>query len=50
MTRLKKWCEDINQAQQDVRFYFIYVDEESYKKYRPKTFADVVKSFRKYKD
>jgi type III restriction enzyme len=50
MARLKQWCEDINKAQQDVRYDFVYVDEESYKKYRPKSFSDVVKSFREYKE
>jgi type III restriction enzyme len=48
MARLKQWCEDTNRDQQGVRYGFVYVDEESYKKYRPKTFADVVKSFREY--
>jgi type III restriction enzyme len=50
MARLKQWCEDINKAQNDVHYDFVYVDEESYRKYKPKTFADVVKTFREYKD
>ena len=49
MARLKQWCEDINQAQSDVRFDYVYVDEESYKKYRPKSFADVIQAFGEYK-
>ena len=50
MARLKQWCEDINRAQSDVRYDFVYVDEEGFKKYRPATFADVVRGFREYKD
>jgi type III restriction enzyme len=48
MGRLKQWCEDVNAAQGDVRYGFVYVDQESYEKYRPKSFADVVKAFREY--
>lgn len=50
MARLKQWCEDINRAQSEVRFDFVFVDEEGFKKYRPKSFADLVQSFRGYKD
>ncbi len=49
MARLKQWCEDINQTQRDVFFDFVYVDEESFEKYHPKSFGDLVKSFRGYK-
>ena len=50
MARLKQWCEDINQAQDDVRFDFVFVDEEGFQKYHPSNFADVVNCFREYKD
>jgi type III restriction enzyme len=50
VARLKQWCEDINAAQSDVRFDFVYVDEEGFDRYRPATFADVVNGFREYKD
>ncbi len=50
MRRLKQWCDDINALHTDTRFDFIYVDEESFKKYNPKTFKSVVESFREYKD
>lgn len=50
MARLKQWCEDINKAQAEVRYDFVFVDEEGFEKYRPKTFASLVKSFREYKD
>ena len=50
MERLKQWCDDINNAQSNIRYDFVYVDEESFKKYNPKTFKSLVDSFREYKD
>ncbi len=47
--RLKKWCEDINIAQNKVRFDYVFVDEDSFEKYPPKTFGELVKNFRTYK-
>lgn len=49
MHRLKQWIEDINKAQSNARFDFIFVDEEGFGKYKPKTFADLITNFRKYK-
>lgn len=49
MARLKQWCEDINQAQNAVRYDFVFVEEEGFKKYRPSSFAALVKSFREYR-
>lgn len=49
MARLKQWCDDMNQAQSAVRYDFVFVDEESFKKYQPRTFGDLVKAFREYK-
>ncbi len=48
MHRLKQWIEDINKAQSNARFDFIFVDEEGFGKYKPKTFADLITNFRKY--
>ena len=45
---LMRVCADLNAAQGEVRYDFLYVDEEGFKKYRPRSFADVVKSFREY--
>jgi hypothetical protein len=50
MHRLKQWVEDINKVQSDVKYDFIFVDEEGFKKYNPKTFKELITSFRKYKD
>jgi type III restriction enzyme len=49
MARLKQWCEDMNQVQQAVQYDFVYVDEESFKKYAPQSFTQLVKAFRQYK-
>ena len=44
MERLRQWCEDINRVQGDVRYDFVYVDEEGFEKYKPKSFASRSKS------
>ena len=50
MERLKKWCEDINQAQNRSRFDYVFVEEEDFHKYEPESFSALVSGFRKYKD
>jgi type III restriction enzyme len=30
MARLRQWCDDTNTAQEDVRFDFVFVDEEGF--------------------
>jgi len=47
--RLKQWCEDVNAAQSDIKYDWIFVDEESFEKYKPKSFEDLIKNFNKYK-
>lgn len=50
MARLQQWCADINQAQQATVFDYVFVDEDAFDKYKPKTFRDVMNGFRQYKD
>ena len=50
MERLKQWCDDINSNQPDVKFDYVFVDEESFNKYRPKSFRSLAESFREYKN
>ncbi len=50
MERLRQWCEDINHAQSDVRYDYVYVDEEGFKKYRPASFRELGGSFTEYKE
>ena len=48
--RLNQWCEDINSIQSGIKYDWIFVDEESFHEYRPKTFSDLIKGFGKYKN
>lgn len=50
MARLRQWCEDINRVQTDVEYDFVYVDEESFGKYKPTSFKHLMDGFREYKD
>jgi len=50
MARLRQWCEDINQAQSDVKYDFVYVDQEGFGKYKPGSFRELIHSFREYKE
>jgi len=48
MQRLRQWCEDVNGAQKDVRYGFVYVDEESFTRYKPVSFHQLLGSFTEY--
>ncbi len=50
MDRLKLWCKDINQEQNEKIFDFVFVDEESFKKYKPSSFKQLISIFREYKN
>ena len=50
MQRLRQWCEDINRVQADVEYDFVYVDEESFEKFKPVSFRQLVDGFREYKE
>jgi len=49
MERLKQWCADINKVQSVVRYDYVFVDEENFNKYQPKSFETLVASFTEYK-
>jgi type III restriction enzyme len=49
MERLKQWCKDINQSQRDITFDFLFVDEESFNKYKPSSLEQLKKTFKEYK-
>jgi type III restriction enzyme len=49
MKRLKAWCEDVNKAAAGATYDFVYVDQKSFEKYAPKTFGELLASFREYK-
>ncbi|MXW44241.1 MAG: type III restriction endonuclease subunit R, partial [Candidatus Dadabacteria bacterium] len=47
--RLRQWCEDVNALQPDMSYDFVYVEQESFEKYKPKSFKDVLNGFHDYK-
>ena len=49
MQRLRQWCEDINLIQADVKYDFVYVDQEGFEKYKPTSFEHLTNGFREYK-
>lgn len=49
IARLRQWCNDVNKLQENVKFDFVYVDEESFQKYRPTSLSELVSSFKQYK-
>ena len=49
MQRLRQWCEDINRVQSAVKYDYVFVDMESYDKYKPESFRQVMDAFREYK-
>ena len=50
MERLRQWCEDMNAVQQDARYSFVYVDQDNFDKYSPKSFRDLMEMFREYQE
>ncbi len=44
--RLSQWCDDINKAQNKVRFEWLYVKQEMFEKYLPKDFEQLAESFK----
>jgi len=48
MQRLRQWCEDVNRVQQGARYRFVFVDQASYDKYRPKSFEKLLDGFQEY--
>ena len=50
MQRLRQWCEDVNAMQSDVKYDFVYVNQENFEKYAPKSLDAVLSGFREYKD
>lgn len=48
--RLKEWCKDINKNQRKSVFDFVFVEEDDFEKYKPASFSELVKNFRRYKE
>ena len=50
MERLKQWCEDVNKQQPEMVYDFVYVDQDSFERYKPQSFEGLKKNFKEYKD
>jgi type III restriction enzyme len=50
MERLRQWCADLNRVQADVKYDFVYVDYESFEKYKPTSFRQLMDGFKEYKE
>ena len=50
MGRLRQWCEDVNALQSDVVCDFVYVNEDGFNQYPPRSFAGLLNTFREYKE
>jgi type III restriction enzyme len=53
MARLRQWCEDATAATKDdggPQYCFVYVDQESFEKHRPSSFAGLASTFREYQE
>lgn len=50
MARLQQWCKDINQAQSEQVFDFVFDDEENFHRYQPSSFTQLMRMFKDYKD
>lgn len=48
--RLKQWCDDVNKEQPEVTYDFVFVDQESFERYQPKSFVELVNNFKEYKE
>ena len=49
MERLKQWCVDINKIQANIKYDYVFVDEESFEKFKPKSFEELIRNFTKYR-
>ena len=49
MERLRQWCDDVNRAQDDVEYNYVFVDQEGYEQYKPTSFNQVMDGFVEYK-
>jgi type III restriction enzyme len=48
MRRLAQWVSDLNKKQDAVEYSFVFVDEEGFNRYQPKSFQELVQNFRQY--
>lgn len=49
MARLAQWCDDMNDLQSKTEYDFVFVGDEEFKKYHPRSFVELLKLNRQYK-
>lgn len=45
--RLQKWCEDVNNRQSRVEYKALYIKQENWERYTPKSFDEAIRLFNK---
>ncbi len=53
MARLRQWCLDATEASREesgARYGFVYVDQQSFEKHKPTSFAGLASAFREYQE
>jgi len=50
LERLAQWCEDINKIESQVKFHWLYVEQDKYEKYNPGDFSSLIQGFRNEKE
>lgn len=45
IARLKQWCDDATKQQNKFKYHALYVKEEGWEKYKPKSFVQLIKTF-----
>ncbi len=49
LARLKQWCGDVNKQGLSVKWGFVFVGEDDFKKYKPTNFQSLMETFTEYK-
>jgi type III restriction enzyme len=53
MVRLRQWCADATEASKGeggTRYGFVYVDQESFERHKPSSFAGLAGALREYQE
>ncbi len=45
IARLRQWCDDVNNLKAGTEYKMLYVKQEEWEKFRPKTFAECIRAF-----
>jgi type III restriction enzyme len=49
MERLANWCNDVNKLDKSKKYDYLFVDQETYEKYKFSYFHKLIHTFAKYK-